>query len=385
MAGKKERRFGTVRQLPSGRYQVRYRAPDGLIRPAPKTFVREKDAELWLRNVETDIYRGEWANPDGGTVPFGEYAEKWIAERPNLRPRTITLYSTMLRKHLRPTFGELPVAAITYAKVREWRQARLDDGLGSVTVAKTYRLLQAIMNTAVEDELIRRNPCRIKGAGVERSAERPVATIEQVYAIADAIEPRYRALVLLATFASLRWGELIALRRPDLDLDALAVTVDKAYSEDRGRFILGPPKSDAGKRVVTIPEVIAPDLDSHLRWFAEKGKIGRVFVGHKGATPRRTNFQKYWRHALAVAKIDESLHLHDLRHTGNTLSAHTGASLRELMARAGHSSSQAALGYLHAVEERNRAIADGLSDLVKKVREEGQKDKRRRRRKRDAG
>lgn len=147
---------------------------------------------------------------------------------------------------------------ITYANVRSWRKAPLDAGLGPVTVAKSYRLLQAIMNTAVEDELIGRNPCRIKGAGVERSPERPVATIEQVYALADAIEPRYRALVLLATFASLRWGELIALRKGDLDLDG-SVDVDMAYSEDRGKVILGPPKSDAGKRVVSFPEVIAPD------------------------------------------------------------------------------------------------------------------------------
>lgn len=93
-----------------------------------------------------------------------------------------------------------------------------------------------------------------------------------------------------------------------------------------------------------FPEVVAAGQDSYMRWFAEKGKNGRVFVGHKGATPRRTNFQKYWRDALVKAKVDQSLHLPDLRHTGNTLSAHTGASLRELMARAGHSSSQAALG-----------------------------------------
>lgn len=383
MPGK--RRFGSIRQRASGRYQARYRGPDGIVHSASTTFVRKKDAELWLQKVELDIFRGEWTNPDGGAVSFSEYARKWVAERPNLRPRTVTLYSTMLRRHLEPTFGQMPVSSITYANVRSWRQGRLDAGLGAVTVAKAYRLLQAILNTAVEDELVRRNPCRIKGAGVERSAERPVATIEEVYAIADEIETRYRALVLLATFASLRWGELIALRRPDLDLDALTVAVDKAYSEDRGRFILGPPKSAAGKRVVTIPEVIAPDLDSHLRRFAEKGKTGRVFVGPKGATPRRTNFQKYWRRALAAAGIDESLHLHDLRHTGNTLSAHTGASLRELMARAGHSSSQAALGYLHTVEERNRAIAEGLSDLVKKSRQQGQKRKSQERRKHDAG
>lgn len=385
MPGKKERRFGSIRQRASGRYQVRFRGPDGLMRSAPKTFVRRRDAEVWLQQVEVDMFRGEWSDPNAGSLLFEEYAAKWVAERPNLRPRTITLYETVLRRHLLPTFGNVPVSGITYAKVREWRQARLDSGLGPVTVAKTYRLLQAIMNTAVEDGLVRRNPCRIKGAGVERSPERPVASIGQVYAIADAIQPRYRALVLLATFASLRWGELIALRRTDIDLDALTVNVDKAFTEDRGTFILGPPKSDAGKRVVPIPEVIVPDLDSHLRWFAERGKNGRVFIGAKGATPRRTNFQKYWRHAITEVKVDPSLHLHDLRHTGNTLSAQTGATLRELMHRAGHSSSQAALGYLHAVEERNRAIAEGLSDLVKRARADEAKRRRAERKKRDAG
>lgn len=284
-----------------------------MLRSAPTTFVRERDAELWLRQVEVDIFRGEWQNPDGGAVLFGEYADKWIIERPNLRPRTVTLYRTLLRRHLGPTFGNVPLGGITYAKIREWRQARLDAGVGAVTVAKAYRLLQAIMNTAVEDELIRRNPCRIKGAGVERSKERPVASIEQVYAIADAIQPRYRALVLLATFASLRWGELIALRKSDIDLEALTVSVDKAIVEDNGKFVLGAAKSDAGRRVVPIPEVIVPDLDSHLRWFAERGKKGRVFLGPKGGTPRRCNFLRIWRKALAEAGVPE-LHLHDLRH-----------------------------------------------------------------------
>lgn len=356
-----------------------------MMRPAPKTFVRKRDAELWLQEVELQIYRGEWKDPDTGNVLFGEYAKQWIVERPNLRPRTVTLYESMLRRHLLPTFGNVPVSEITYAKVREWRRARLDAGLGAVTVAKTYRLLQAIMNTAVEDELVRRNPCRIKGAGAERSPERPVASIAEVYAIADRIVPRYRALVLLATFGSLRWGELIALRRSDIDLDGMTVNVDKAFTEDRGTFILGPPKSEAGKRVVAIPEVIVPDLDSHLRWFSERGKNGRVFVGAKGVTPRRTNFQKYWRNAVKEARVDPVLHLHDLRHTGNTLAAQAGATVRELMHRAGHSTSPAALIYLHAVDERNRAIAAGLNELVKETRQKEAKRRRAGRRKRDTG
>jgi integrase len=85
-------------------------------------------------------------------------------------------------------------------------------------VAKTYRILHAIFATAVDDDLIRRNPCRIKKAGSDKSEERPTATLDQVFAIADAIQPLYRLLVLLATFAQLRFGELIALRRRSINL-----------------------------------------------------------------------------------------------------------------------------------------------------------------------
>ncbi len=367
MAGKKERRrsgqFGNC----LGTIQARYRGPDGVLRAASGTFVRKRDAEIWLTRAEADMHRGLWFDPSAGDVPFLEYAEVWISERPKLRPRTVTLYRSLLVLHLAPTFGSSPLATITYAKVREWRSARLAAGVGEVTLAKAYRLLQAIMNTAVEDELVRRNPCRIKGAGVERSPERPVASIDQVYAIAEEIQPRYRALVLLATFASLRWGELLALRRSDLDLDELTVGVSKAVVEDRGRLSLGSTKSYAGARIVSIPSVVVPDIRSHLEWFAEPGPSGRVFVGPKGATPRRANFNRIWQNAVKAAEV-EGLRLHDLRHTGNTLAAMTGATLRELMERAGHSSSRAALGYLHAVKDRDRAIADGLSALVRSSR-----------------
>ena len=110
----------------------------------------------------------------------------WIEERPGLRPKTIELYRYLLRRHLVPAFGTRPLAEIREPHVRRWRKDLLDTGVSAVTVAKAYRLLKAIFNTAVDDGLIRRNPCRIKGAGQEKSAERPVLTVPQVYALADA-------------------------------------------------------------------------------------------------------------------------------------------------------------------------------------------------------
>ncbi len=110
---------------------------------------------------------------------------------PNLRPKTIRLYSYLFRLHIAPHFEGQTIAEINDAQVRRWRKKLLDSGLSTVTTAKAYRLLKAIFNTAVDDGIIRRNPCRIKGAGQEECAERPTLTISEVYALADAIHPRY--------------------------------------------------------------------------------------------------------------------------------------------------------------------------------------------------
>ena len=124
-----------------------------------------------------------------------------------------------------------------------------------------------------------------------------------------------------------------------------------------GRLELSPPKTAAGRRRVAIPEAIIPDLRDHLVRYAEPGSDGRVFIGPSGVTPRRTNFNRIWQRATARAGV-EGLHFHDLRHSGNTLAAATGASLRELMARMGHASVRAALIYQHVSSGADRAMAD---------------------------
>ena len=180
------------------------------------------------------------------------------------------------------------------------------------------------MTAVEEDKILPRNPCRIRGAGSEEAPERPVLTVTQVFDLAELIgrrpignvrqraadgyrlrfqrqgrmqtapevylsrpdaeralwvmaldgradcnhDRRYRTLVLLATFASLRWGEVTALRRCDIDLDAGTVRVRAACAErSTGELILGPPKSKAGRRIVSIPRVIIPELRRHLAAF----------------------------------------------------------------------------------------------------------------------
>jgi len=370
MAGKRD--WGRIRQLPSGRWQARYPGPDGKLRPAPQTFERKADASNWLANKRAEINRDEWIDPAAGKVTFGVYAANWITER-DLAETTVERYEGILRNHVQPYLGDRALSEIKEPVIRQWRKKLQDTHVGAATVAKTYRMVHSIFNTAVDDLLIRRNPCRIKGAGQDKANERPTLTIDQVFAIADAIQPRYRLLVLLGALTSLRFGEFAALRRRDVDLEGGELRVRRSQAElKHGRTIIKDPKSEAGKRSVAIPDVVLADLRDHLDRFSEPGRDGLVFVGPNGGQLRRRNFHRLWTKALTDAKVDEEdVHFHDLRHTGNTLAAATGASTKELMARMGHSSVRAALIYQHASWSRDKQIADGISHNVRAARSMG--------------
>jgi len=430
----KHRRFGNIRQRQSGRFQIRYPGPDGRMRAGTTTYGKRSDAERALSLIEAQIITGEWTDPQRGKVALGEYAAAWIKERPHLRPKTVELYEWLLERHVKPTLGGVEVGKLTTQMIRTWRADLLRTGVSVSTAAKAYRLLRAVLTTAVDDDkMLSRNPCRIRGAGNEQTAERSILTLAQVFELADLVgrrpvgnirkiapdafrlryrEPngemcnspvtyqtkaaalgalwllaseeqvhveydrRFRALVLLATFASLRWGEATALRRSDLDLVARTVRVREQLVElDGGAMVLGPPKSRAGKRVVGIPAFIVPELAEHLDAFVEDRPDAFVFLGAGGGFLRGGNFRREanWGQALADMGIT-ALHFHDLRHTGNTLAAQSGASLADLKARMGHDSDRAALIYQHATRDADRRIADALDARVRAERPDSDGD-----------
>ncbi len=157
------RRFGWVRKLPSGRIQASYLGPDGVRRYAPNTFESLASANRWLTLTEAEIIRGEWMAPEAGRVELTAYAERWIKER-RLALRTRELYDGLFRLHVQPYLGQLTLDTIRTSTVRTWRTRLLSEGRSATVAAKAYRLLRAVLNTAVEDGVIRQNPCRVKGA-----------------------------------------------------------------------------------------------------------------------------------------------------------------------------------------------------------------------------
>jgi integrase len=279
-----------------------------------------------------------------------------MRSRIDLAERTEELYRWLLRRHIEPTFASHPLDEIEPPDVRAWYASAAQ--AHPTTAAKAYRLLSSIMRTAVSDELIRRNPCQVRGAAVERAPERPVATIAEVEALTLAMPANLRIAVLLAAWCQLRRGEVRGLRRCDVDLESgtLSVSITKTTSM-AGRTIVKEPKTRAGRRTVTIPPHMMATLSQHLD--RHVGYSSDAFV----VDASNRSLSAAWNQARSLLSRND-LRFHDLRHSGLTWSAATGASVAELMRRAGHASQSAALRYQHATDDRDRALAHALARLA---------------------
>lgn len=359
------RRFGAVRKLPSGRYQARYSDPTtGQQRSAPRTFATKTEAGRWLATVEADMLRGGWLDPRDGEMRFAELAERWFATKIHLRENTRHQYRYLLDKHVLPFFGERPIGAITVLEVQTWlAERKAHTRLGPNSVAKAYKVLRMVIDTAVDAGLILRSPCRVRGAATERLPEMQAATPEQVALLASLVEPRWQALILMAAYSGLRWGELGGLRQKHVDPLHKKVRVAEQLLEINGQLSFAAPKTAAGVRTVALPAFLVEVMVEHVARYSQPGADGLVFVMPEGTPLRRENFRRrVWYPARKAAGMD-GFRFHDLRHTNATLAAASGAPLPALMARLGHASAAAAIRYQHRVEGQDEAVAAFLDQV----------------------
>ncbi|MGH8960661.1 MAG: tyrosine-type recombinase/integrase, partial [Jatrophihabitantaceae bacterium] len=271
----------------------------------------------------------------------------------------------LLDRQILPELGALPVARLSPAVVREW-YSTLDAGKARQR-AHAYALLRTVCTTAVHDELLPANPCRIRGAGQapKRTMKTEPATPDELARVVAEMPERLRLMVLLAAWCALRYGELAALRRSDIDLRSGVVRVRQAVTWLGGTAVVGTPKSDAGVRDVAIPPHMLPAVREHLRMMPVAGRDVLLFPTasdpHKHM-PAARMFKPFVRAREAAGRPD--LRFHDLRHTGAVYATAAGASLAEVMARLGHSTPAAAMRYQHAAKGRDAEIAAQLSAMV---------------------
>jgi integrase len=369
--------FGSIEKLPSGRLRVRWHDEDGQRRTAGQTFATKADARRFLATVEADKLRGTYRAPRVVTDTLGDYGARWIEDRPRLKASTRHQYEVDFRLHIEPTLGSAVLDQIEPDDIRRW-YSRLSDGLraslaesgrnGSATVARSYRLLRAILQTAVDDDILTRNPCRIPGAGDARSPERPVLSAQEIGRLADEVPVSYRAFVLVAGFTGLRAGEIAALRLSDLDLrrGSAVLRVNRRFYRVAGTLTVDTPKSEAGARTLPLPAFVADELRAHLAEFRpDAGPSDLVFVT-SGGRDVLDGYSQVVRRALdRIGRTDARAH--DLRHSALTSAAEHGATLATLMQMAGHSTPDAAQRYQHATLEHSRRVAAAVDQSAAKL------------------
>ncbi|MCV6982986.1 site-specific integrase [Mycolicibacterium pulveris] len=354
----------------NGRVQASYVADDGRRYYAAHTYDTRMDAEGWLANERRLIESGDWTPPDtraatklAGTVLLREYVNGWLLER-DLTPKTRALYADLLNSRILPVLGEEMLRNVSPGMVRAWWI-----GLGKATPtrnAHAYQLLRTIFNTAVADKVVSENPCQIKSAGKAPKPRdvRPL-TPDELEQVADAVPEKYRAAVPVAAWCGLRFGELIELRRKDVyTVDGNTVLrIRRVATRVGNRIEVGPPKTDAGIRDVTVPPHVAETLRRHMRVNTGQGPESFLFTTTRGQRLSTTAFTKAVKVGFANVGKPE-MRVHDLRHVGATLAAQAGATTKELMRRIGHTTPAMAMRYQIAADERDAAIAREMTRLA---------------------
>lgn len=356
-----------VDRRPSGKYRARltYRGQQ-----YTSEWDTEKQAAAWIQRTRRELAAGTYvaqviADPETGkNLPptLGDYCHTWLEQR-DLRPRTSAEYARMM-----PNFKPLAryrLDQLDTGKVKAWHAALK---LPATRKAHVYSLLRTILNTAVEDELIPANPCRIRKAGVvKKRAKGELPTPAQIHDLADLMPPKYRVMTLVSAWCGLRFGETTELRRRDIALDdngvPVVIRVRRAVVRVEGEYLVGPTKSEAGERDVTIPPHIREDLRGWLATLpADPDAL--LFPGSRNGRHMAPSSLYKPFYPARVKMGMPTLRWHDLRHFAATEVAKTGATTAEIMGRIGHSTFQAAMKYQHAARARDTEIAEKLSNVV---------------------
>lgn len=324
-----------------------------------------------------DAARDAERRAKAAALTLREYADPWVQNRHNrngqpLKARSQADYRRLLKAKIYPTFGDTELKDITKEDVLAWYRTLART---PTEQASAYALMRTILTTAVEDERIPANPCRIKGAGKAPVKHRvEMVTSEQLAKLHEAMPERYRLTVLLGVWCTLRIGEILELRRGDVTIthtkakDGMPVVVGvihvrRSVQHIEGQAVIDTPKTAAGAREVHVPPALIPDLETHLALHTQPGRMGLLFPSGTGNPLHHRTFGNWWNKAR-IAAGRPNLRFHDLRHTGATMAAQSGATLKELMDRLGHTTPKAALVYQHTAADRDQLIADRLSERM---------------------
>lgn len=339
-------------------WRARYRDPQGT--EHSKHFQRKSDGERWLDEVTASVVTGQYVAPNAGKITLREFAEQWRSIQV-VRESTAAHYETMLRRHVYPTLGDLPLSALQPSHIQAWIKG-LSGKLAPSTVAVVHGIVSSCLKSAVRDRRIPHNPC--EGTRLPEMLPSKVVppTTADVVQLHNMINDRYRSLVHLIAASGLRSGEAFGLTVDRVDFLRATITVDRqAVYLAKQPIRFGPPKRPASYREVPIPRDLVESLSAHITAFG-LGEEGLVFSSPGGSFVRRSTFSaKIWKPAIAAAGLREGTRLHDIRHYYASLLIRHGESIKTVQKQLGHATAQETLdtyGHLWPdSDERTRGIA----------------------------
>lgn len=318
-----------------GGWKARIRFPNG--RGRSKTFATKREARAWLRRTLTEIGDGTFIPDASGKLALADWVGHWEATNVGLAAATRNRRASDLRNWILPEFGARPIGSITQPEVRAWVARMTRDGANAGSIKLRYETLSSLLRAAVDAELIKRSPCHHVGLPRYETDEMRLLTVGEIVALADAIHPRYRALVLLAGTGGLRIGELGALRGRRIDPQRGTVEVVENLALDNGNPIIGPVKTKASKRRIPLPHQTIEALEDHVDRF-DVAPDAFMFTSPQGCVLRGYQFRRRFFHPAAHSTGLAPLRPHDLRHSAISLWIASGANPKIVQVKAGHSS-----------------------------------------------
>ncbi len=344
----------------NGRYRARYQGPDRRWRS--RTFDRRIDAQRWLSYELVKLDRGEWVDPRAGQVLFESVADSWMAGRAALRATTRARDQSYLNSLVLPHLGDKPVGSVQPSDLEAWVADLATDGKAPATIQKAWQIASGVFRLAVRDRLIALSPARDVQLPKIQHNEPTAFTVGEVMRLANTIDPRYRALVLVGAFGGLRIGELAGLQLGDFDPRRSLVHVRRTASDVQGQLIVGPPKTAKSIRTVVLPRSISIQLAEHTARLTETDPAAWLFPAPEGGPIRRTNWmRRVWKPALEAAGLDPDLGTHTLRRSQVALLIAQGEHPKVIADRLGHTSVKTVLDvYGHLYQGADQAAADKL-------------------------
>jgi integrase len=289
-----------------------------------------------------------------------------MASRASLRESTRVRDQFVLESLVLPHLGRLPVAAIQPSDLEAWVAGLMAAGKAPATVRKAWQIASGVLRVAVRDRLLAASPARdVQLPRVESDQPRAL-TVDEVMKLAESIDPRYRALVLVGAFGGLRIGELAGLVVGDFDPLRRQIHIRRTASDLSGRIVVGPPKTPKSRRTVVLPRFVADELSAHLREMGANTPTDLIFPAPERGSLRRTNWtRRFWKPALERAGLEMDLGSHSLRHSQVALLIAQGEHPKVIAERLGHSSVRTVLDvYGHLYEGADEAAAERLDEQI---------------------